>query len=148
MWFDGMTSAETLGWSAIMLLIGIPAIVLLGMWAAFHLPFAAESERTPLGQEALGAPGHFREPADPSYVDELIRARGVARVLHRPDPAPALIDALPERSREVAPALIKNPYRVTLADLIEGSRYVVPVPATPALAALPAGRHRRELVAA
>lgn len=81
---------------------------------------------------------NYREPADPSYVDELIRARGRARVLHRPDPV-----ALPM----AAPVVVENPYRVTLADLIEGSRYVVPA-LPPATSAPAVGRHRRELVAA
>jgi hypothetical protein len=93
------------------------------------------SHREPDGTLAheLGPVGNFREPADPSYVDDLIRVVGRARVLHRPDPVQA--------------EQVGNPYRVTLADLIEGSRYVVPaLPYAPP--ALAAGRHRRELIAA
>jgi hypothetical protein len=133
--FNGMTSAETLGWFSNILLIGVPAIGVLTWWAAFHLPFAVESERTPLGQETLGEPGHFREPADPAYVDELIRARGVARVLHRPDPV-----TLPAR-------VPVSPYRLTLAEVVAGV-----APRSPYVAghADRVGRHRypAELAAA
>jgi hypothetical protein len=124
-----MTSAETLGWFAIILLIGVPAVALLASWAAFRLPFMAESERTPLGFASLGAPGAFREPADPSYVEQLIRVQGRAAVFHKPDP---VLVAEPEHELlddiEHPPVSPARPFSMPLAELVASARrYVVPV---------------------
>lgn len=131
--FAGMTSAETLGMFSIYLLIGVPAIALLVSWAAFRIPIASYAGREPFSHSEVGTASDYayREPADPEYVDALAdRVRGVARpvvvpVLHAPDAAG------PDRERVRVPNL-NSIYRVTLADLVEGSRYVAPSLPTPA----------------
>lgn len=115
MFFAEMTSAATVGWFAIVLLIGLPAIILLSLWTASRWP--GYDSQLVYESGSLGAPGAFREPADPSYVDELIRVRGRASVVHRPDPFELAGVDLP---------VIEHPYKMTLTELVEGARYVIP----------------------
>ena len=183
--FSEMTSAQTVGMVSIGLLIAVPVFALLVSWAAFALPMRDQQVYTadPWSSTELGEPSEYsyREPADEQLADELAdRVRGVARVFHNPSPQPVdiaepVIEPLVDIPHPELPATPR--YRVTLAELVEGARYVVPIPtrhvstepARPAVAshysgtidtaarhsdrvgrhrALPAVAPRRELVAA
>lgn len=63
------------------------ALVVLAILAPERL-FATSEQNTPAWSpgELAHPDTHFREPADPSYVDELIRIRATAPVIHNPDP--------------------------------------------------------------
>jgi len=69
----------------------------------------------------------YREPADPSYVDELIRVRGSFPVVHAPDPLPedeVLRYVVPALVHSPTPQPVDNPYRTTLAELVASVRAV------------------------
>lgn len=135
--FSEMTSAQTVGMWSIVILIAVPALALLTTWGAFHLPMrdSFAYPREAWSSTELGQPSEYsyREPADPALVDALAdRVHGVARVFHNPSPqttdddtatAPEPLDDIPHLELPAVPT-----YRVTLADLIEGARYVVPIP--------------------
>lgn len=114
-----MTSAETLGMIAICLLIGIPAVMLLSMWAASAWP-GYDREREPHSGSDLGAPGHvFAERYErEGYTSQLLRVQARIPVIYRPDPV--------EPVRVCDPT---SPYRVELAQLVaQAQRYVAPIP--------------------
>lgn len=118
-----LTSAETLGMIAICLLIGIPAVMMLAMWAAFMWP-GHDREREPHSGDDLGAPGHvFAERYErEGYVAQLTRVQARVPVIYRPDPL--------EPVRVCDPT---SPYRVELAELVaQAQRYVAPAPVSPA----------------
>lgn len=122
----GISQADQVQMIVIMFIIGVVAFLLL----AVALGSRGDHEMTWEPGE-LGLPATYREPADMSYVDQLIKVRGVSHVLHRPDPYAALAE-------------LENPYKLTLAELQDTVRpIVIPVTALP-------GRHRAlpELVAA
>lgn len=132
----GMSNAQAVQMIAIMFVIAVVSILVLVIASALFPERLAPSwaRVAAWAPGELGDPATFREPADESYVDELIRVRGRFPVVHRPDPL------------ELAGSV---------ADLIEGSRYVVPAlpthkPSAPAAHAEVVGRHRAplELVAA
>jgi hypothetical protein len=170
--FGTMSNTEAVQMIGTMFIIGTVAMLVLVLTAVF-LPEAQRgaaalatwaSERSPTGElvsHELGLPGRFREPADLSYVDELIRIRGRAPIVYAPDPLPELLpaaevlryvlpitvhspDPQPVDNVRTAPVRVANPYspyRVQLAELVASVRTAAPLPA-------PAGRHRRALVAA
>lgn len=140
---QGWSHADIVYGASVTFVIICVAVLALLLLAAFmperyapaHLrAFPWESHRRDDGSLAheLGTPATFREPADPSYVDQLVRVQGRARVFHRPDPvlADTWIDELPERSREVAPVKVERPYSIPLAELVASARRYHP--ATPA----------------
>lgn len=134
--------AQTLGMFAIFLLIGIPAFALLVSWAAFRWP--GHDAQLVYESGSLGAPAAFREPAEPSYVEHLMRAHGRAAVFHKPDPPlaePELLDDIAHPP--VSPA---RPFNVTLAALVdEARRYTMPA-RTPASAPVSPARHASDVV--
>jgi len=120
----GITNAQAVQMIAIMFVIGVVVVLLLVLGAVFW----PETQRGAAAVSAWvshrddeGRLRHelgdyaYREPADPSYVDDLIRVRGVARAI----PAVYPPDPLPEPEN--------NPYRTTLAELVASVR---PVPAS------------------
>ena len=160
--FGTMTNTEAIQMIGVMFIIGAVAVLLLVLGAVFW----PETQRGAAAVSAWvssrredGSLDHelgsysYREPADPRYVDALIRARGRAPVVYAPDPLPELLPAA-EVLRYVLPALPVakpapvhipspySPYRVQLAELVANVREAQPLP-------LPSGRHRApELVAA
>ena len=117
--FTDLTSAETLGWFAIIVLISIPVVALLVSWGAFAL---SSTSGQPVFEPGLyGTPAAFREPADPSYVDELLAVRARMPVVHRPDPAELAPIDLPSPPVSPAPT-----YSIPLAELVASVRYVMP----------------------
>lgn len=157
----GMSRADQLEMIVWMLVIATVAFLILCVAMAARTPALADSERMPFSQADLGTPGAFREPADPSYVDTLIRVRGSAPIIYGPAP---LVSDIADDEPAIERSHVYNPdsvYHVTLADLIEGARYVVPIsPARPprhgsgvvdtaTRESATAGRHRApELIAA
>jgi hypothetical protein len=143
---QGMTNAEAVQVIAIMFGIGTVTILLLVLGAVFWpetqhgaaTVAAWVSHRDSDGrlQHELGSYA-YREPADPSYVDELIRVRASFPVVHHPDPLPD-----DEVLRYVVPAIhrpdpqpVDSPYRTTLAELVASVR------AAPANAPTSPARH-------
>jgi hypothetical protein len=125
---QGMTNAQAVQMIAVMFGICTVAILLLVLGAVFWpetqrgaaAVSAWVSHRDEDGklQHELGSYA-YREPADPSYVDDLIRVRGRFPVIHYPDPLPE-----EEVLRYVVPAVhrpdpqhVDNPYPVTLDEL-------------------------------
>lgn len=113
-------------------LIGTGSILVLLIIIAVMPPSAA-ARATPWVTGELGAPGAFREPADPEHVDSLIRAHASAKVIHRPDPlpaSPALASIVSSVFEPVTPDLTDlpttranvSPYQISLAELIRMSR--------------------------
>lgn len=126
--FAGMTSAQTVGWFSIVLLIGTPALILLVTWSAQRWPgqWREYAVREPHSHSSLGAPGHYREPADPSYVDELMRIRARFPVVHRADPVLVPDEPLRLDDIEHPPVSPAPVYSIPLADLVASVRYRVP----------------------
>lgn len=136
--FSGMTSAERLGEICVIVFIAAAVLATLAIIGATrHALVAAPSERSfrewldSYADRPAPAP-QYREPADEALVDALAdRVRGVARVFHNPSPqrvdnAETAVEPLLDIPHPELPATPR--YRVTLAELVEGARYVVPIP--------------------
>jgi hypothetical protein len=137
---QGWSHADiALGASVTFVIICVAVLALL-LLAAFmperyspaHMRVAPwESHRRDDGSLAheLGGSATFREPADPSYVDTLMRVQGRAFVLHRPDPVladePEALDGIAHPP--VSPA---RPYSMPLAELVASARRYI-TPSTP-----------------
>ena len=146
MTMQGMTNAQAVQMIAVMFGIGVVAILLLVLGSIFW----PETQRGAAAVSAWishrdeeGRLHHelgdyaYREPADPSYVDELIRVRGRFPVIHYPDPLPedeVLRYVVPAVHRP-DPQVVDNPYRTTLAELVAAVRVA------PANAPTSPGRH-------
>lgn len=132
---QGWSHADIVYGASVTFVIICVAVLALLLLAAFmperyapaHLRAVPwESHRRDDGSLAheLGTPAAFREPAEPSYVDTLMRVQGRAFVLHRPDP---VLAAEPEEiERRPNPDSV---YHTTLAELVaQTRRYVAPTP--------------------
>jgi len=157
----GMTSAEQVGMMTTITVIGIVAFVFLAMFIA-TAPTRQTANVNPWADMAWPTQ-NYREPADPSYVDELIRIRGVATVIHSPAPLPAIREpvldattALPSRfvpsAEPLAPVELMSDspdmslnsssatasrYAMPIERLVASVRYVLPA-AMPSHSATPA----------
>lgn len=122
--FADTTSAETLGWFSIILLISIPAFAMLACWIGTRWPgeWSDLRAREPWSRRALGVPASlYAEREDPSYVDTLMRVRGhfpAVPPVFRPDPYAELA---PIDLPDMAPV-----YSVSLAQLVASVRYIGP----------------------
>lgn len=151
--FSGMTSAEQLGAICLVILIAAPVLGLLGVAGAVRYALvAAPSEQSfrewldshlAVDEPAPPAPS-YREPADERLVDALAVAFAkpaaasptalaieLSEIVHSFDTQTVDIEPEPlgHVADELADELHGSHYRVTLADLVEGSRYVVPIKA-------------------
>jgi hypothetical protein len=132
---SGMTNLQAVQMIGAMFLIGMGgciALLLIMMLA----PASTAAKTEPWVAGELGVAPAYREPANPSYVDELIRIRGQAAVIYAPDP-----------QRDEEPRKLPEPrysrYRMPLTALIDSAR---PAAAEPVREYQLVGRHR--LVAA
>lgn len=109
-------------------------LILLAILAPERLMATSEQMTAPFAPGELGKPAAFREPAEPSYVDALTRAQGrasaptaarYATLAELAPEEPVSLDDIPHPP--VSPA---RPFNMTLAELRDSARYVVPI-ATP-----------------
>lgn len=167
---QGWSHADIVYGASVTFVIICVAVLALLLLAAFmperyapaHLRAVPwESHRRDDGSLAheLGTPAAFREPAEPSYVDTLMRVQGRAFVLHRPDPV--LADE-PDPLADIPhpPVSSARPFSMPLAELVASARrYVTPEPrpaSAPAHAAptvdtasgTTVGRHRAPVLVA
>lgn len=152
--FAGMTSAEQLGAICLVIIIGAPVLALLGVMGAL-----AYGIQAPPSEQSFNSWLNSYDTPARRAVTAMGRAAAAPAFL-APDPAATLADLSDDAPTppatlpfepivpEVFPSLIRltipapattaatawrgaEHYRVTLADLIEGSRYVVPIVTRP-----------------
>ena len=150
---QGMTSADQIGMLTIITTIAIIAFVFLVLFVA-TAPVRQTANISPWAPRELGQAAAYREPADPSYVDELIRVRGIAPVIHNPAP---LDELMSDSSRYVIQLergadQRESRYAMPIAELVASARYVLPSvpvsPAGPARHVESVGRHRAPVLVA
>lgn len=109
-------------------------LILLAILAPERLMATSEQMTAPFAPGEYGQPAAFREPAEPSYVDALTRAQGRVS-MPTAERYASLAELTPEEpvsldDIEHPPVSPAKPFSMTLAELRDSARYVVPI-ATP-----------------